>query len=293
MSARRWHDDDRVQDVLDEGELLHVAVATGRGPRITPTAFSVERRQLWFVVARGSVKARAIARSPHVGGLVRAGDQALVVSGRAQLVDPLTARGVASVDRLLDLPFAATGYLGRNVRHAAGIIRGRPVPTLPVSRVAVVVDVSRAALLDRGAVVARWGTWPRGEPSFDDEPLAAYPPDVTALPDEVRALVGRDEDVALGWQAAAGPIALPARWRGSVAETSPAVMALAGAASSSPACVTFDRSGRRLSQKRGVLLSGEGHAYLSGETAAVAFDWERISWWVGDEADTVKVERRR
>src|SRR5438046_886828 len=78
-----WYDDDRVRHVLDEGELLHVAVAARGGPRITPTVFSVERRQLWFVVTRGSVKARAIARFPHVGGLIRGGDQALMLSGRA------------------------------------------------------------------------------------------------------------------------------------------------------------------------------------------------------------------
>jgi Pyridoxamine 5'-phosphate oxidase len=168
VGSRRWYEDDRVTQVLDDGELLYVAVATLGGPRVTPIAFSVERRRLWFVVPRRSVKARAIAQRARVGGLIRAGRRAVMLCGRAQLVDPLTARGVMSVDRLVALPFAATGYLGRNLGHAAGVAQGRPTPTLPISRVAVAVDASHLALLDRGAPVAHWGPWKQGEASFDE-----------------------------------------------------------------------------------------------------------------------------
>jgi hypothetical protein len=66
-------------------------------------------------------------------------------------------------------------------------------------------------------------------------------------------------------------------------------MALAGADSISPACVMAQRSSKRLDNKRGVLLSGAGHAYLSGETVAVAIDWRRLTWWVGDNTSTTKV----
>ncbi|MGH8994236.1 MAG: pyridoxamine 5'-phosphate oxidase family protein, partial [Acidimicrobiia bacterium] len=139
MSSERtrsgWRDDPRVLDVLDEGDLLYLAVTTRHGPHVTPTAFDRDGRRLWLVTPRRSVKALTIRRHRRVGALVRLGESAVMLSGRARIVDPLTARGIFSPGRLLDLPFAAAGYLSRNYRHAAGTIRDHQAPTLALSRV--------------------------------------------------------------------------------------------------------------------------------------------------------------
>jgi hypothetical protein len=281
-----WRDDDRVGEILDEADLLYVSVAARRGPHVTPTAFDVEGRRLWFVVPRGSVKARAIARDRVVGGLALVGDRAVMVSGRAKIFDPLTARGVFSLDRLLDMPFAATGYLSRNYRHAAGILEDRQAPTLPLTRVAVAISLSRVALLEGHSVAAAWGSWEPRELLLHGTP-DERPPDLTAVPSELHAFLAANEPVVLGWQSLSGPMALPARWRGGTAETSGAAMVLAGAASAGPACLTADRWGYRLKHKQGILLAGHGRARLEGERAQVAVTQERVTWWVGDESGTV------
>ena len=152
-----WRSDRRVAEVLDEADVLHVAVAARNGPHVTPTVFDVDGGRLWFVTPRRSVKARVIDRRRRVGGLVQLGRHAVMIGGRARIVDPLTARGIFSPGRLLDLPLAAAGYLGRNHRHATGTIRDHQAPTLALSRVLVSIDIRRLALLDGWDVVDSLG----------------------------------------------------------------------------------------------------------------------------------------
>src|SRR5205807_9734426 len=123
------------------------------GRHVTPAVFDVDGGRLWFVTPRRSVKARVIARRRRVGGLVQLGRRAVVIGGRARIVDPLTARGVFSPGRLLDLPNAFAGYLSRNHRHAVGTIRDHEAPTLALSRVLVSIDIRSMALLEGAAVV--------------------------------------------------------------------------------------------------------------------------------------------
>src|SRR5581483_4411625 len=143
-----WQRNRRVTEVLEEADLLYLAVAARNGPHVTPAVFDVDGDRLWFVTPRRSVKARVIAHRRRVGGLVQLGPWSVVIGGRARIVDPLTARGIFSPAELLDLPFAAAGYLSRNHRHATGTIRDHQAPTLALSRVLVSVDVRRLALLD-------------------------------------------------------------------------------------------------------------------------------------------------
>jgi hypothetical protein len=287
VDADGWRDDARVGEVLGEADLLYVAVGARRGPHVTPAAFDIEGRRLWFVVPRSSVKARAIARHGVVGGLAQVGDRAVLVSGSASILDPITARGVfSSLDRLLDIPFAATGYLSRNYRHAAALLEDHQAPTLPLSRVVVAISLSRVALLESHSVAAAWGSWeprdllPHGTPD-------GRPPDLTSVPSELHGFLAAGEPVVLGWQSLSGPMALPAHWRGGTAETSGAAMVLAGAAAAGPACLTADRWGYRLKNKQGILLAGHGQARLEGETARVAVDQERVTWWLGGQSRTV------
>jgi len=284
-----WRDDHRVIELLDEADLLHVAVTTRRGVHVTPAVFEREGRRLWFVTPRRSVKAKAIRRHRLVGGLVQVGDRALMFNGRARVVDPLTGRGI-SLGRVFDLPFAGLGYLGRNHKHAVGTVRDHKAPTLPLSRVIVSIDVARIALLEGHRVAATWGRWERLDLLIHGSPPEACPPDLESVPPSVRRLVSNgDAAVVLGWQSTSGPLALPGRWRldTGLVETSGAAMVLAGAGSASAACITAERSGHRLKTKRGLLLAGLGRARRDGETAHVAIDQERITWWEGEASRTV------
>ena len=291
--SQDWHRDARVAEILDEAPVLHVAVAARSGPHVTPAVFEVDGGRLWFVTPRRSVKARVIARRRRVGGLALLGNRAVVIGGRARIVDPLTARGVFSPGRLLDLPLAAAGYLSRNHRHATGTIRDHQAPTLALSRVLVSIDIRRLALLDGPAVVEAWGRWPRADLLLRGTPPPGTAPDLSALPPALRPLLADDAAVVLGWQTLAGPLALPARWRAATGglKTSGEALILAGAASGSPACVTAERSRYRLESKRGVLLRGDGHARLDGGVARVTVDTRRTTGWKGEEGRTIAARR--
>jgi hypothetical protein len=285
-----WRHDRRVAEILDEADVVHVAVAAQAGPHVTPAVFDVEGGRLWFVTPRRSVKARVIARRRRVGALVQLGRRAVVIAGRARIVDPLTARGVFSPGLLLDLPLAAAGYLGRNHRHATGTVRDHEAPTLALSRVLVSIDVGRLALLDGPAVVDTWGRWDRTDLLLRGARPPGTAPELSTLPPTLRDLLADDAAVVLGWHSLSGPLALPARWRttagAGVLETSGEAMILAGAASGSPACVTAERSRYRLKSKQGVLLTGDGHARLDGAVARVTLDTRRATWWIGEEGHT-------
>ena len=291
MSDEGWRRNRRVAEVLDEADLLHVAVAARNGPHVTPAVFDVDGGRLWFVTPRRSVKARVIDRHRRVGGLVQLGRWSVVIGGRARIVDPLTARGIFSPGRLLDLPFAAAGYLGRNHRHATGTIRDHEAPTLALSRVLVSIDIRRLALLDGFDVVDSWGQWSGTDLMLRGAPPPGITPELAALPASVRNLLTDDAPVVLGWQGLFGPLALPATWRdrGGELETSGAALVLAGAASGSPACVTVERSRYRLNSKQGLLLTGDGHARLDGggRLARVTLDLDRTTWWRGEERHTI------
>jgi hypothetical protein len=289
-AGRDWRDDDRVMDVLEDGELLHVAVATRRGPHVTPIAFDLDGGRLWFLTPRQSVKTRAIARRRTVGGLVQLGARAVMLRGRARIVDPLTARGLYSGRRLFDLPFAATGYLARNHRHATGILQERPAPTLPLARVAVEVKLIGVALLEEERLVATFGHWERRELLLHGAPPRAQTPSLAGIPAGLRSLLtGPDRPAVLGWPSVSGPMAVPASWNSElgVAQTNIDAMTLAGAYGAGPACLVSDRWGYRLEKKQGILLRGPGHARVDGQTATATIEAERVTYWLGETSSTV------
>jgi hypothetical protein len=290
-----WQRNRRVSEVLDEADVLYLAVAAKNGPHVTPAVFDVDGDRLWFITPRRSVKAKVIDRHRRVGGLVQLGRWSVVIGGRARIVDPLTARGIFSPGRLLDLPFAATGYLSRNHRHATGTIRDHQAPTLALSRVMVSVDIRRLALLDGLTVVDRWGRWDGADRLVRGEPPAGITPDLSAVPPGVRNLLGEDSPVVLGWNSPAGPLALPARWQAThgALETSADALVLAGAESSGPASVCAERSRYRLNSKHGLLLTGSGQAGIGNDptVARVALDTRRTTWWRGEERHTLTAAR--
>jgi nitroimidazol reductase NimA-like FMN-containing flavoprotein (pyridoxamine 5'-phosphate oxidase superfamily) len=99
----------------------------------------------------------------------------------------------------------------------------------------------------------------------------------------------------LGWMAADGPIALPARWdaRNSRARVPAAPLKDAGGSRTAAACVCIDESeGRGPLAKRGRLLRGQGHATLRGDIASVALEPERITRWKGFQTQTLAAAGR-
>jgi pyridoxamine 5'-phosphate oxidase-like protein len=294
MSDGGWRDDPRVAEILHEADVVHVAVAARNGPHVTPAVFDVDGGRLWFVTPRRSVKARVIARHRRVGALVQLGREAVTIGGRARIVDPLTARGIFSPGRLLDLPLAAAGYLSRNHRHATGTIRDHEAPTLALSRVLVSIDIRRLALLDGWSVVESWGRWDESDLLLRGAPPPATTPDLSVVPIGIRNLLTDNAPVVMGWQSLSGPLALPARWRAGHGEleTSGHAMVLAAAASGSAVCVTAERSRYRLKTKEGLLLRGEGHARRDGEGpgARVSLDTHWMTWWMGEEGRTVAAD---
>ena len=286
----RWSDDRRVTAVFDDGDLTYLAVRSPRGPHVTPLAFHRQAGRLWLVAARDSLKVRAIGQDPMVGGLVRSGQRAVMWSGRARLVDPLTGRGLGT--HLLELPLAVTGYLVRNFREAAGVVWDRPVPTLPITRLLVCVDVDRVALFQGWSVAAAWGPWSQLDRLRRDAPPPGPPTPLWGAPPALRGLLlEADRPAVLGWQTASGPMAIPAVWHQdeSAALASPAAMVLAGANPRGPGCLTVGRGERHGDARQGLLLRGSGSAHMGPAGAGVVLRVRTITYWGGTRTRTIDI----
>jgi hypothetical protein len=193
------------------------------------------------------------------------------------------------LDRVADIPFAATRFIGRNARDTVGVIRGRPAPTMPLARVVVEIDIAAGMVLDSHDVIGHWGTWLRSSRPANgqgQEPLTRT--QLSELPVDARDLITAGAPVALGWMSTAGPIALPASWHGDHVKTSATAWELAALPAAASACVTAARSGPRLRQKVGVTISGSGEALSAPSAVAVTLRAERVTSWVGDEIRTVR-----
>ena len=298
-------DDPRMREVLAGAPVLHSAVDTGRGLHVTPTAFSASGGALWLVTTRQSVKVRALRRRPSVGLLLRTRRHDLVLTGEAELVDPLRLHGVARPDRVLGLPFAALHYLGRNYRHVAGVLRdATPGPALVLDRLAVRIQPTRAVLLGAGAggseVLAAWGDWgepteppPTASPAATPSPAAA-PLDLAVLPAQLRPLLRRPGPGCLAWPSPHGPLALPVHWRGngSPSDTDAGLLSLVGGWADGAAGLSLGTGGYRLVSKRGVLIRGAGRARPAeepGGRARIELAAQRLTFWEGEQTSTVPV----
>lgn len=123
------------------------------------------------------------------------------------------------------------------------------------------------------------------------KPLAA----VSVRIESLDLLDGWPAQAVLGWMAAGGPIALPARWdaRTKRARVPAAPLRDAGGSRTAAACVCIDESeGRGPLAKRGRLLRGQGRATLRGDTASVLLEPERITRWKGFETQSTRASPR-
>lgn len=108
-------------------------------------------------------------------------------------------------------------------------------------------------------------------------------------------LDGWSASTVLGWMAASGPIALPARWDPLTdrARVPAAPLKDAGGARTAAASLCIDESeGPGPLAKRGRLLRGQGHARVRGDIASVQLHVERETRWKGFEVKTAAAADR-
>jgi len=290
-----------VARVLCDARIAQVAVETSNGPHVTPTAYGVADGRVWIVMARGTLKVRAIRRRPGVSLLMRAGRKSVVMTGEAEVI---STWGRGDVARLLTnyLPslFAVAAYTLRNSELLTGYlldIPGAPGQTMPYDRVLVTVRAKRGMLIEGQRVVRSWGRWrgrawaarasrPRGQGGLDF--LLGRVPRVAAT-----AFKNRGE-TALGSLSPNGPVVLPASALDGNSRVRVPLQALklAGVPQTGKAALTADRSNSiRPSQFAGVVLRGEGTVvgHHNG-WATVQLRADRASWWSGFKSGTVQAQ---
>jgi hypothetical protein len=275
--------------VLRSAPVLHSAVATRRGPHLTPTVFSWAAGRLWLVASRHSVKVRVLRADPRVGLLLTDGSRQVVGAGVATVWDALPGAPWPGPGELARGPLGAARYLTENLGHALAVVADHPTPALLVDRVAVSITPERLALVDGADLVDQWGKWP-AEPDAARTPADAAPGAGAPLTPLAPDLLAADGPAQLGWSTPHGPLALPSRWhaeRGE-AELPATLLDLAGAPPEGPACLTVTTSGHRMSDKRGALLRGHGTARRAGDRATVRLRPVTVTTWHGRHVNTTR-----
>jgi hypothetical protein len=254
-----------MRSILDEGRQAYVAVATKNGPHVTPELYAATARDIWFLVAATTLKAKVIPRNDRIGALVRTGGRSVLLSGTATTYD---VRSPADIGRAVTDPQVAkalSGFLLRNAGDLAAFARdamtGRLGRSLPPRRVLIRLRPTRAAVVDGVAVRESLGDWP-GEATPGAEPLRG------------------SRDAVLGWLGPDGPVALPARSDDERAYVPPAAAALAALPAEAPACVVYDDYGSPgPAAKTGTLRRGTGTLDPDGTavvTVARTTEWDGV-----------------
>jgi hypothetical protein len=282
-----------VAPIVERAELAALAVETGRGPHLTPSAFSVADGRIWLVAARSTVKVRAIRRRPAVSVLIRAGERSVVVTGEATVLSPWGAGdAVALAADSWHAADAMLRYAVRNRRLLAGYTRdllGCQGGALPFDRVVIVVRPRRGLVLHGGRIADRWGRWSR-QAAGVARAVADHGLDLDGVPARAATAWTRGAAPALAWSLDAGPLALPARRRSGQAlvEVPALALDLAGAPPESRAAVAMAGADLRPSRVSGVMARGRGRVVRRrGGAATVGIHAERVTWWSGLATGTV------
>jgi hypothetical protein len=302
--------------ILDEGVLLHLAVATSNGPHLTPVVYVLDGGRLWVTTSRGSVKARTWRRDPSVAGMVQLEERAVTFRGTVRTYDVLdpTSWPAAAVAGPR-LATAATRFSLKNARFFAGYaVDARRVPFAwsPPGRLFARIDPVAGRVLDLGTgeVVDGWGSWPSGV-RYEHAPAGfeRSPALDRRVPSRVRGAVGVSGTGALALQARSALTVLPVAWRradhGSFDAAAPApVVRLSRVERSAPAALTVSHASRwRAADMAGMVIQGSAHLYsprsrkggalvqehlgerwegsLRGEPVLIRLQPVRVVWWEG------------
>jgi hypothetical protein len=276
--------------ILEDAELAYLAVGSATGPMVTPLLFTVRDGRLWMVMPRSSAKLSAIGRDARVGVAAGSTGAMAVLQGEAHVVDPLRPTSlVRSLPEAVLSPRALGSYVAGHLDHLAGMVG----PAMLEPRAAAAVRPERALAVRAGQPLWTSGGWPPGAAPYDGngEPQRL---DVPAdVPSDLRAVTSEPGPVLVGWTTATGPVVLPGEWdpRRRVATVRGDLFLAAGCLPQSRACVLFDATaGTSLDAKVGLVLRGRASARGRGEIANLALRTERISWWRGDDARTVRTK---
>jgi hypothetical protein len=274
--------------ILDDAELAYVGVETASGTMVTPLLFAVRDGRIWMVMPRSSAKVTAIERNRTIGLAAGTPEGMAVLQGDAHLVDPMRPQSlVTSLPETLLSPRALASYVTGNLDHLAGLIG----PGALSPRTAAALRPQRAVVVRPGRELWSAGDWADGASPYDGE-AAPQPLPVDAAPGELRELTEQAGPVLVGWATAAGPVVLPGTWdpdrrRATVRSD---LFHATGCLPQARGCVLFDGTeGTKLEGKTGIAVRGRGTAHVAdGGDADVTMRVERLSWWVGDDARTVK-----
>lgn len=260
-----------VLGVLGEGRQAYVAVASKRGPHVTPELYTWSSDKLWFAAATSTLKAKVLRRDPTLGAVVNVAGRSVVLTGSVEVFDPRNP--VSTLARLPQLPGVARALSSFTIRNAADLLAfagdaaaGRLGRRLPPVRLLFALTPDRIALVENDAVVGHWG-WSMG-----------------SAPAEEPVPVGGERAVA----AFPGPVALPVRWfadssRLHLARPLTGLLERPTVRGRFPISVVVDDySAPGPAAKRGTLVRGEGRA-VEGDLCTIEVEAERVVEWDGVE----------
>ena len=280
--------------LLEDAEVVHVAIETGRGPHVTPELFCWNGGRLWFATARRTLKARKTKTGARAGVFLEHGTRGLMLLTEARPLDPVRPDLLLGARQEVPLvPTAAAAFVLRNAGHLAGFVAQGPWAwphSLGTLRMFVALKPLAAALLSHDEIESFAGEWapdaPRGRAGR--RPAAVEADD---LPDDLEPLAeGWASDAVVALSSPSGPVALPATWDGRRSEASVRreLLTLAGVDDAGPGAVEVDRmSGYAMEGKRGMVVRGDTHLAHRRDHTIVAFDPERATYWRGMETETV------
>jgi hypothetical protein len=275
--------------ILQRASLASVAVESTIGTHVTVQAFAWSAGRVWLLAPTDSLKVRAIARQPVIGVTVGIGDQAVIMSGDAELIDVWPPRAGSLSPRL---PFGLGWYFARNAAITAGILTDLVSGDLPglTSRTLISFAPRRSLTVDNEQITHRIGDWP-GAPGLGttDEP---QPIDVHAdlLPAQRQPLLRNATRADIGWPTATGPVAVPAKVTNGLAAVAPNLATQFGEPVGNGALTVHSSVGNRPSRYSGVMLRGPLRCVATG---AVGVDAERVTWWEGYCSSTVAVDAKQ
>lgn len=301
--------------ILNGGTLCYLAAPSAAGPHVTPVVFVLDGGRVWGTTGRGTTKAKLWRRRPVAGGLVGHGDRWLTFRGRVTLYDALDpSTWAASLRRGPRVASASARFSLKNARFFAGYARDVtrvPLAWTPPGRVIFSIDLSAGVVLAEGEVIERWGPWPDRVEGLKAFRPAAPGLSEDRLPQGIRELLLEPGAATVAIDGEAGPVVLPAEWRGTggtlYARVPADVLSLAGVPRETRASLVVDQaSAWRAARMRGVLLRGPSSAYVGEEVASGRGELERETgglatgaaavrirphsavWWSGWTSGTVK-----
>lgn len=283
---------------MEDAEVAHLAIETGRGPHVTPELYCWNGGRLWFATARRTLKARKTRSGARVGAFLEHGPHGLMLLAEARPLDAVRPDTFLAARRELALvPTAGAAFLLRNAPHLGGFVAQGPRAwphSLSTLRMFVALKPVAAALLFHDEIRLCAGEWETQRPTGGSTRRSGGV-ESAGLPDDLEPLAeGFSADAVVGLSSPSGPVALPATWDGERAEASvnTDLLTLAGVASRGPGAVEVGRMrGFAMSGKRGVMLRGDIRIGHDGRFSTVGLDPERATFWRGMETETVAASK--